>query len=162
MVVVDCEIAVTWMRLDHSELHWLAAPRAGVVDKNGQRHGEFLFAPGELRTLKGVQPIDCEDLGRFAAAPQSTPTMRARRFHVQRPSTLRGAAGSGGLVTAAVGTILGAAFLLGRIAIGDWLTALIGAASLAILFRWKVSNPLRNARSATLTASLSTGPWDAA
>ena len=32
--------------------------------------------------------------------------------------------------------------LLGRIAIGDPLTELIGAASLAVLFRWKVSNPL--------------------
>jgi chromate transporter len=47
-----------------------------------------------------------------------------------------------GAYAAAIGTILGASFLLGRIAIGDWLTALIGAASLAILFRWKVSNPL--------------------
>ena len=41
-----------------------------------------------------------------------------------------------------VGTILGACVLLGRIAIGDWLTALIGLASLAVLFRWKVSNPM--------------------
>src|SRR6516165_6589374 len=47
-----------------------------------------------------------------------------------------------GAYAAAIGTILGASILLGRIAIGDWLTALIGAASLAILFRWKVSNPL--------------------
>ena len=43
---------------------------------------------------------------------------------------------------AAIGTILGACVLLGRIAIGDWLTALIGIVSLAVLFRWKVSNPL--------------------
>ncbi len=47
-----------------------------------------------------------------------------------------------GAYGAAIGTILGACFLLGRIAIGDWLTSLIGVASLAILFRWKVSNPL--------------------
>jgi chromate transporter len=47
-----------------------------------------------------------------------------------------------GAYAAAIGTILGASFLLGRIAIGDWLTALIGVVSLAILFRWKVSNPL--------------------
>jgi chromate transporter len=40
-----------------------------------------------------------------------------------------------GAYAAAIGTILGACFLLGRIAIGDWLTALIGLASLAILFR---------------------------
>ena len=47
-----------------------------------------------------------------------------------------------GAYAAAIGTILGACFLLGKIAIGDWLTALIGIACLAILFRWKVSNPL--------------------
>src|SRR5246500_974982 len=47
-----------------------------------------------------------------------------------------------GAYGAAIGTILGACILLGKIAIGDWLTALIGIISLAILFRWKVSNPL--------------------
>jgi chromate transporter len=47
-----------------------------------------------------------------------------------------------GAYAAAIGTILGACILLGHIAIGDWLTALIGIASLAVLFRWKVSNPL--------------------
>ena len=47
-----------------------------------------------------------------------------------------------GAYAAAIGTILGASVLLGRIAIGDWLTALIGIASLAALFRWKISNPL--------------------
>ena len=46
-----------------------------------------------------------------------------------------------GAYAAAIGTILGASFLLGKIAIGDWLTALIGVVSLAVLFRWKVSNP---------------------
>jgi len=51
---------------------------------------------------------------------------------------------------AAIGTILGACILLGRIAIGDWLTALIGAVSLAILFRWKVSNPLLIAATAVV------------
>lgn len=47
-----------------------------------------------------------------------------------------------GAYAAAIGTILGASVLLGKMAIGDWLTALIGAVSLAVLFRWKVSNPL--------------------
>jgi len=47
-----------------------------------------------------------------------------------------------GAYAAAIGTILGACVLLGKIAIGDWLTALIAAGSLAVLFRWKVSNPL--------------------
>ena len=40
-------------------------------------------------------------------------------------ATVKGAYG------AAIGTILGACVLLGQIAIGDWLTALIAAASLA-------------------------------
>jgi len=46
-----------------------------------------------------------------------------------------------GAYAAAIGTILGACILLGKIAIGDWLTAGIAIASLAVLFRWKVSNP---------------------
>jgi len=47
-----------------------------------------------------------------------------------------------GAYAAAIGTILGACVLLGRIAIGDWLTTLIGLAALVALFRWRVSNPL--------------------
>jgi chromate transporter len=47
-----------------------------------------------------------------------------------------------GAYAAAIGTILGASILLGRIAVGDWLTVLIGITSLAILFTWKVSNAL--------------------
>jgi chromate transporter len=43
---------------------------------------------------------------------------------------------------AAIGTILGASLLLGKIALGDWLTALIAFSSLLVLFRWKVSNPM--------------------
>ena len=46
-----------------------------------------------------------------------------------------------GAYAAAIGTILGCV-LLGRIAIGDWLTALVALGSLVVLFRWKVSNPL--------------------
>src|SRR5205085_2193298 len=34
------------------------------------------------------------------------------------------------------------AVAIGKIAVGDWLTALIAVVSLAVLFRWKVSNPL--------------------
>ncbi len=47
-----------------------------------------------------------------------------------------------GAYAAAIGTILGASVLLGKIAIGDWLTALVGLLSLAALARWKVSNPV--------------------
>src|SRR5262245_36110608 len=46
-----------------------------------------------------------------------------------------------GAYAAAIGTILGACVLLGKIAIGDWLTALVALGSLVVLFRWKVSNP---------------------
>lgn len=47
-----------------------------------------------------------------------------------------------GAFAAAIGTILGASILLGKIAIGDWLTALIAIVCLGVLFRFKVSNPL--------------------
>jgi chromate transporter len=55
-----------------------------------------------------------------------------------------------GAYAAAIGTILGACVLLGRIAVGDWLTALIAIVSLAVLFRWKVSNPLLIAAAAAV------------
>src|SRR5229473_348360 len=47
-----------------------------------------------------------------------------------------------GAYAAAIGTILGACVLLGKIAIGDWLTVLVALLSLAVLFRWNVNNPL--------------------
>jgi chromate transporter len=47
-----------------------------------------------------------------------------------------------GAYAAAIGTILGASLLLGKIAIGDWLTALVGLLSLVALARWRVSNPV--------------------
>src|SRR5438105_13640896 len=55
-----------------------------------------------------------------------------------------------GAYGAAIGTILGACVLLGRIAIGDWLTALVTLVSLVVLFRWKVSNPLLIAAAAMI------------
>jgi len=55
-----------------------------------------------------------------------------------------------GAYAAAIGTILGACVLLGRIAIGDWLTALVTLTSLVVLFRWKVSNPLLIAAAAAI------------
>jgi chromate transporter len=47
-----------------------------------------------------------------------------------------------GTYGAAIGTILGACVLLGRIAIGDALTAALALGALALLFRFKISNPL--------------------
>ncbi len=55
-----------------------------------------------------------------------------------------------GAYAAAIGTILGACVLLGKIAIGDWLTALVALGSLVVLFRWKVSNPLLVAATAII------------
>ena len=55
-----------------------------------------------------------------------------------------------GAYAAAIGTIMGAGILLGKIAIGDWLTALIGLVSLVALARWKVSNPLLVATTAVI------------
>jgi chromate transporter len=55
-----------------------------------------------------------------------------------------------GAYATAIGTILGACILLGHIAIGDWLTVLIGLISLAVLFRWKVNNPLLIAATAVV------------
>jgi chromate transporter len=47
-----------------------------------------------------------------------------------------------GTYGAAIGTILGASVLLGKIAIGDLLTAVIALAALSLLFRFKISNPV--------------------
>ena len=64
------------------------------------------------------------------------------------PPLLRHRARSGvqgflkGVYAAAIGAILGAAVLLGRRAIGDWLTALIAAGGLAALLRFRIGNPL--------------------
>ena len=55
-----------------------------------------------------------------------------------------------GAYAAAIGTIMGACILLGRVAVGDWLTVLIGLVSLAVLFNWKVSNPLLIAATAVV------------
>jgi chromate transporter len=55
-----------------------------------------------------------------------------------------------GAYAAAIGTILGACILLGKIAIGDWLTVAVGIVSLAVLFRWKISNPVLIAASAVV------------
>jgi len=55
-----------------------------------------------------------------------------------------------GAYAAAIGTILGACMLLGKIAIGDWLTAAIGIVSLAVLFHWKISNPVLIAATAVV------------
>jgi chromate transporter len=55
-----------------------------------------------------------------------------------------------GAYAAAIGTILGACVLLGKIAIGDWFTALVAVLSLVVLFRWNISNPVLVAATAVI------------
>jgi chromate transporter len=55
-----------------------------------------------------------------------------------------------GAYAAAIGTILGASVLLAHIAVGDWLTGLIGVVSLVVLFLWRVNNPLLMATAAVV------------
>jgi chromate transporter len=55
-----------------------------------------------------------------------------------------------GTYGAAIGTILGACVLLGKIAIGDLLTALIALVALGLLFRFKISNPVLIAAAAVV------------
>jgi chromate transporter len=66
----------------------------------------------------------------------AAPILRRHRGNANVQGFIKGA------YAAAIGTILGACVLLGRIAIGDWLTVLIAAGSLAVLFKTKVSNPM--------------------
>ena len=55
-----------------------------------------------------------------------------------------------GTYGAAIGTILGACLLLGKIAIGDVLTFAIALGALALLFRFKISNPVLIAAAAVI------------
>jgi len=66
----------------------------------------------------------------------AAPILARKRAHRGVQGFVKGAYG------AAIGTILGACVLLGRIAIGDWFTVAITLLSLVVLFRWKVSNAL--------------------
>jgi chromate transporter len=55
-----------------------------------------------------------------------------------------------GTYGAAIGTILGAAVLLGRTVIGDLLTVAIAVAALVLLFRFKLGNPILIAGAAVI------------
>ncbi len=66
----------------------------------------------------------------------AAPILRRHRANPNLQGSLKGAFG------AAMGTIAGAGFLLGRVAIGDALTLGIGIVALLVLFRFQVSNLL--------------------
>ncbi|MGI9169201.1 MAG: chromate efflux transporter [Caulobacteraceae bacterium] len=62
-----------------------------------------------------------------------------------------------GTYGAAIGTILGACVLLGKVAIGDALTGLIAVVALGLLFRFKIANPILIAAAAIV--GLIAFPW---
>ena len=66
----------------------------------------------------------------------AAPLVQRNRTNPNVQGFIKGAYG------AAIGTILGASVLLGKIAIGDAVTALLAVVSLALLFRFKISNPV--------------------
>src|SRR5262245_2672291 len=101
-------------RGDHRDLRWLSG-----------------------RWLLGIARLNDRNLfPSFILVLVAAPLLARHRGNPNVQGFVKGAYG------AAIGTILGACVLLGQIAIGDWLTALIAVASLAVLFLWKVNNPL--------------------
>ncbi|HLQ13377.1 MAG TPA: chromate efflux transporter [Steroidobacteraceae bacterium] len=72
----------------------------------------------------------------FILVQLAAPVLAAHRANRYIQGFVKGTYG------AAIGTILGACVLLGKTAVGDWLTVLIAVASLVALFRWKLSNPM--------------------
>ena len=90
----------------------------------------------ETTTLANPRHSDDNDRGGGHRHLRCNATWLAAGRLVVRCHGLRGA------YAAAIGTILGACVLLGRIAIGDWFTAAIGLIALVVLFLWKVNNPL--------------------
>jgi chromate transporter len=74
----------------------------------------------------------------------AAPLLQRHRNNANVQGFIKGAYG------AAIGTILGASVLLGKIAIGDVLTALLAIGALALLFRFKVPNPALIAAAAAI------------
>jgi chromate transporter len=72
----------------------------------------------------------------FVLVLAAAPLLQRHRGNPNVQGFIKGAYG------AAIGTILGASILLGKMAIGDVLTAALAAGALALLFRFKISNPL--------------------
>lgn len=80
----------------------------------------------------------------FILVLAAAPLLQRHRQNPNVQGFIKGAYG------AAIGTILGASILLGKIAIGDAVTVLLAAISLALLFRFKISNPVLIAGAAVI------------
>jgi len=74
----------------------------------------------------------------------AAPLLQRHRANANVQGFIKGAYG------AAIGTILGASVLLGKIAIGDALTVALGLGALGLLFRFKISNPVLIAAAAVI------------
>ena len=99
-----------------------------------------MISPGPVVITRGYRAPGPSTIGiflpSFILVLVAAPVLARHRANPNVQGFVKGA------YAAAIGTILGACVLLGRIAIGDWLTAFVGLASLGVLFRWKVSNPM--------------------
>jgi chromate transporter len=80
----------------------------------------------------------------FAFILVAAPLLQRHRGNPNVQGFIKGAYG------AAIGTILGAAVLLAKIAIGDVLTALVALSALVLLFRTKIPNPALIAAAAAI------------
>ncbi len=74
----------------------------------------------------------------------AAPLLQRHRANPNVQGFIKGAYG------AAIGTILGACVLLGKLAIGDVVTALLALVSLVLLFRFKIANPALIAAAAVI------------
>ena len=74
----------------------------------------------------------------------AAPLLQRHRTNPNVQGFIKGAYG------AAIGTILGASVLLGKIAIGDVVTALLAVVALTLLFRFKMPNPVLIAAAALI------------
>ncbi len=74
----------------------------------------------------------------------AAPLLRRHRTNPNVQGFIKGAYG------AAIGSILGASVLLGKVAIGDALTGFVALGALGLLFRFKISNPVLIAAAAVV------------
>src|SRR5262245_48766896 len=102
-----------WPRGDHRDLRWLPGCRLLGIARLNDRN---------LFPVLHPRAGGCPASGASQRQPQCPRLRKGRLWRRDRndPGRLRAA----------------------RTVIGDWLTALIAVASLAVLFRWKVNNPL--------------------
>lgn len=124
-----------------------ARPRLGPTGLTGDAEaGQAAHAVRHVRNDWSWIPCTMEQMKHTASHLARASRIRAAESRTRPAQASRNNPNVQGFVkgafAAVIGTILGASLLVGKIAIGDWLTALIVIGCLAVLFRFKVSNPL--------------------